>query len=54
MLPNLDTLVLLMNEGPSMDKRDEQWSMIKQGDDGVRKGNKNGIFCEVFSTLKPP
>ena len=26
MLPKLDTFVLLTNEGPSMDKRDEHWS----------------------------
>ena len=36
MLPKLDTCVLLKNEGPSMDK-DEHWSMIKHGDEGVRR-----------------
>ena len=38
MLPKLDTFVLLTNEGPSLDKRDEHWSKIKHGDDGMRKG----------------
>ena len=28
MLPKLDTFVLLMNEGPSMDKKDGHWSGI--------------------------
>ena len=28
MLPKLDTFVLLINEGPSMDKNNEHWSMI--------------------------
>ena len=26
LLPKLDTFVLLTNEGPSMDKKDEHWS----------------------------
>ena len=54
MLPKLDTFVLLTNEGPNMDKKDEHWSMIKHGDDGMRKGNKNGVSGGVFSTLKAP
>ena len=54
MLPKLDTFVLLTNEGPSMDKKDEHWSMIKHGDDGTREGDKNGISSEDFRTLKPP
>src|SRR3954463_11195590 len=32
MLPKLDTFVLLMNEGPSMDKKDGHWSGIKHGE----------------------
>ena len=43
MLPNLDTFVLLAIEGPSLDKKDEPWSKFKHGDDGMRKGNKNGV-----------
>ena len=54
MLPKLDTFVLLKNEGPSLDKRDEHWSKIKHGDDGMRKGNKNGVTCDDFRSLKPP
>ena len=54
MLPTLDTFVLLTNEGPSLDKNDEHWSKIKHGDDGMRKGNKNGVTSDDFRTLKPP
>ena len=54
MLPKLDTFVLLTNEGPSLDKKDDHWSKIKHGDDGMRKGNKNGVTSDDFRTLKPP
>ena len=54
MLPKLDTFVLLTNEGPGMDKRDEHWSKTNHGDDGMRKGNKNGVTSDDFRTLKPP
>ena len=54
MLPKLDTFVLLTNEGPRMDKRDEHWSKTNHGDDGMRKGNKNGVTSDDFRTLKPP
>ena len=53
MLPKLDTFVLLTNEGPSFDK-DEHWIKNKHGDDGMRKGNKNGATSDDFRTLKPP
>jgi len=53
MLPKLDTFVLLTNEGPSLEK-DEHWSKNKHGDDGMRKGNKNGVTSDDFRTLKPP
>ena len=53
MLPKLDTFVLLTNEGPSL-KKDEHWSKNKHGDDGMRKGNKNGVTSDDFRTLKPP
>src|SRR3954468_21587210 len=33
MLPNVDIFLLLINEGPSMDKKDEHWSMFKHEDD---------------------
>ena len=35
MLPKLDTFVLLLNEGPSMDKKDGHWSGINHGGEGV-------------------
>ena len=54
MLPKLDTFVLLANEGPSLDKMDEHWSKIKHGDDGMHKGNKNGVSNDDFRTWKPP
>jgi hypothetical protein len=54
MLPKLDTFVLLTNEGPGMDKRNEHGSIIKHGDEGAREGNQNGVSSGVFSTLKPP
>ena len=53
MLPKLDTFVLLTNKGPSLEK-DEHWSKNKHGDDGMRKGNKNGVTSDDFRTLKPP
>ena len=54
MLPKLDTFVLLTNGGPSWDKSNEHWRKIKHGDDGVRKGDKNGVTMDDFRTLKPP
>ena len=54
MLPKLDTFVLLTNEGPSLDKKDEPWSKFKHGDDGMRKGNKNRVTSDYSRTLKPP
>ena len=53
MLLKLDRFVLLTNEGPSLEK-DEHWSKNKHGDDGMRKGNKNGVTSDDFRTLKPP
>ena len=53
MLPKLDTFVLLTNEGPSLEK-DEHWSKITHGVDGMRKGIKNGVTSDDFRTLKPP
>ena len=54
MLPKLDTFFLLTNEGPSLDKKDEHWSKIKHGVDVMRKGNKNEVSSDDFTTLKPP
>ena len=52
MLPKLGTCVLLTNEGPSLDKNDEPWSKFKHGDDGMRKGNKNGVTSDDFRTFE--
>ena len=54
MLPKLDTFVLLTNEGPILDKKDDHWTMIKHGDDGARKGNKSRVSRGDPSTLAPP
>ena len=54
MLPKLDTFVLLTNEGPGMDQRDEHWSKTKDGDDGMPKGNKNGVPSDDFRNFKQP
>ena len=43
MLPKLDTFVLLTNEGPSLDQKDEHGSKIKHGDDGMRKGTRTEL-----------
>ena len=53
MMPKLDTFVLLTNEGPSLEK-DEHWSKNKHGDDGMRKGNKNGVTRDADSPFKTP
>mgnify|MGYP005845677519 CR=1 FL=1 len=54
MLPNFDTFLMLTVEGPSMDKKDEHWSIIKHEDEGVCEENKNGVCSGDFRTLKPP
>ena len=52
MLRKLDMFVLFTNEGPSMDKGYDHLSRIKHGDDGMRKGNKTGVWSDDFRTLK--
>ena len=54
MLPKFGTFVFLKNEGPGMDKRDGHWSKNKHGDDGMCKGDNNGVSSDDFRTLKPP
>ena len=53
MLPKLDTFVFLTNEGTSLEKV-EHWSKNKHGDDGMHKGNKNGVSTDDFRTFNPP
>src|SRR3954470_830954 len=54
MLPKLDPFVCLMNEGPSMDKKDGHWSGIKHGEEGARAGKDSGASRGDYRTLKPP
>ena len=54
MLPNLDTFVFLAIKGSSTDKKDEHWSIVKHGDEGVCQENKNRGSSGDFRTLKPP
>ena len=54
MFPKLDNFVLLMNEGPSMDKKDGYWRGIKHGEEGARASKDNGASSGDFCTLKPP
>src|SRR3954463_12206734 len=54
MLPKIDTFVLLLSKGPSMDKEDGHWSGIKHGKEGARAGKENGASSGDFRTLKPP
>lgn len=54
MLPNFDTFLLLIVEGPSLDKKEQHWSIIKHEDEGAREENKNIVCSGDFRTLKPP
>ena len=54
MMPKLDIFVLLTNEGSSLDNKDEPGSKSKHGDNGMRKGNKDGVTSDDSRTLKPP
>ena len=48
MPPKFDTFVLLTNEGPSLDKKDEPWSKFKHGDDGMRKGSRTELQVMIL------
>ena len=54
MLTKLNTFVLLTNEEPNMDKKDEHWSIVKHGDEGACQENENRGSSGDFRTLKPP
>ena len=54
MLPDIHTFVLPAIEGPSTKMKDENWSMIKHGGEGVCEENKNRSSSGYFQTLKPP
>ena len=54
MLPIFDTLMLLTVEGPSMDKKDEHWSIIKHEEEGACEENKIGVCSgDVTTPFRP-
>jgi hypothetical protein len=54
MLPKSDVFMLLRNDGPSMDERDKNLSMIAHGDDGSNRVRiQDDATSEDFRTLKP-
>jgi hypothetical protein len=53
--PKSDVFMLLRNDGPSMDERYKDWSMIMHGDDGSNRVRiRDDAASEDFRTLKPP
>ena len=54
MLRRLDIFVFARNDPCGIGNRPEHWSKTNHGDDGMRKGNKNGVTSDDSRTLKPP
>jgi hypothetical protein len=54
MLPKFDVFTTLINDGPSMDKRDKHWSMIVYGDGSNHVKIEENATTEDFRTLKLP
>jgi hypothetical protein len=54
MLPKTDVLVLLRNDGLSMDERDKHWSMVIHGEDNKNMIQEEDAASGEFSTLKQP
>jgi hypothetical protein len=54
MVPKSDMFVTLRNDGPSMDKRDKQWSMNMHGDGRQHERIEEDAVSEDSRTLKPP
>jgi hypothetical protein len=54
MLPKSDVLVTLRDYGPSMDERDNHWSMNMHGDGNDHERIEEDAASEDFRTLKPP
>ena len=48
MLPKLDTFVLLTNEGPSLDKKDEPWSKFKHGEMACARGTRTELEVMIL------
>ena len=53
MLPKSDVFMLLRNDGPSMDKKDE-YCMNVHGDGSKRVRIEDDATSGDFRTLKPP
>ena len=51
-LPKSDVFMLLRNNGPSMDKKDNQWSMIMHREGSKLVRIEDDATSEDFSTLK--
>jgi hypothetical protein len=54
MLPKSDILVLLRNDGLSMDKRDKHWSMVIHGEDNKHMIQEEDAASRELRTLKQP
>jgi hypothetical protein len=54
MLPKSDVLVLLRNEGFSMDERGKHWSMVMHGEGNKHMIQEEDAASGEFRTLKQP
>jgi hypothetical protein len=54
MLPKSDVLVLLRNDGLSMDKRGKHWSMVIHGEGNKLMIQEEDAASGKFRTLKQP
>ena len=54
MLPKSDVFMLLRNDIPSMDNKDNQWSMLMHGDGDMHLRIEDDVMTGDFRTLKPP
>jgi hypothetical protein len=54
MLPKSDELVLLRNDGHSMDERDKHWSMVIHGEDNKHMIQEEDAASGEFKTMKQP
>jgi hypothetical protein len=54
MLPKSDVFILLRNDGPSMDKKDNQWIMMMHGDDNKCARIEDDPASAYFRFLMPP
>jgi hypothetical protein len=53
MLPKSDMFITLRNDGPSVDERDKDWSMIMHRDGNKRLRIEEDATSGDFRTLKP-